>query len=55
MVENLPAKTGCARVTVSVPGLGEIPWKKEMAAHSTILGWKIPWIEDWKQIEGYSP
>ena len=24
----------------------EDPLEKEMAAHSSILAWKIPWIED---------
>ena len=24
----------------------EDPLKEEMAAHSTILAWKIPWIEE---------
>ena len=27
----------------SIPGLGRSP-EKEMAAHSSILAWKIPWI-----------
>ena len=25
---------------------GEDPWKKEMATLSSILAWKIPWIEE---------
>ena len=25
----------------------EDPWEKEMAIHSSILAWKIPWLEDW--------
>ena len=29
----------------SVPGLGRSP-EKEMATHSSILGWKIPWTEE---------
>ena len=24
----------------------EDPWKKEMAAHSSILAWEIPWTEE---------
>ena len=28
----------------SIPGLGRSP-EKEMATHSSILAWKIPWIE----------
>ena len=29
----------------------EDPLEKDMAAHSSILAWKIPWIEE----PGYSP
>ena len=30
-----------------VPSLGwEDPLEKEMAAHSSILAWRIPWIEE---------
>ena len=30
-----------------VPSLGgEGPLEKEMATHSSILGWRIPWTED---------
>ena len=28
------------------PWVGKIPWKKEMATHSSILAWKIPWMEE---------
>ena len=24
----------------------EDPWEKEMATHSSILAWRIPWTED---------
>ena len=30
----------------------EDPLEKEMAAHSSILAWEIPWTED---LAGYSP
>ena len=30
----------------SMPGLRKIPWRKEMAIHSGILAWKIPWAEE---------
>ena len=35
----------------SIPGLGrspgwEDPLKKEMATHSSILAWRIPWTEE---------
>ena len=42
MVRNLPA----AQETW-VPSLGqEDPLEKEMATHSSILAWKIPWMEE---------
>ena len=31
---------------VSIPGSREDPLEKEMATHSSILAWKIPWTED---------
>ena len=31
---------------VSIPGSWEDPLEKEMATHSSILAWKIPWTED---------
>ena len=42
MVKNLPAM----QVT-QVQSLGqEDPLQKEMATHSSILAWRIPWIEE---------
>ena len=41
MVKNPPAN---ARDTGSVPGW-EDPLEKEMATHSSILAWRIPWTE----------
>ena len=42
MVKNLPAKQ-----ETWVRSLGqEDPLKKEMATHSSILAWEIPWIEE---------
>ena len=41
MVKNLPAKQ-----ETQVQSLGlEGPLEKEMATHSSILAWEIPWIE----------
>ena len=41
-VRNLPAKQ-----EVRVPSLGqEIPLKKEVATHSSIFVWEIPWTEE---------
>ena len=42
MVENLPA---VQEMWVWSLG-GEDPLEKEMAAHSSILAWEIPWIEE---------
>ena len=41
MVKNPRAKAGDARDMGSIPG-----WEEEMATHSTILAWKIPWTEE---------
>ena len=41
MVKNRPAKE---KTWVQPLGL-EDPLKKEMATHSSILSWKIPWTE----------
>jgi len=41
-VKNLPAvqETQCS------PWVGKIPLEKEMATHSSILAWRIPWTEE---------
>ena len=42
MVKNLPAVQD-----MWVPSLGrEDPLEKEMATHSSILAWEIPWAEE---------
>ena len=28
------------------PWVGKIPLEKEMATHSSILAWRIPWVEE---------
>ena len=41
-VKNLPANAGD-----SVQALGqEDPLEEEMAMHSTVLAWRIPWTEE---------
>ena len=50
MVKNLPASTRDARGKGSMPGQKD-PLEKEMATHSSILAWEIPWTEE----PGYSP
>ena len=42
VVENLPAKK---KMWVRSQG-GEDPLEKEMATHSRILAWRIPWTEE---------
>ena len=37
----------------SIPGSGD-PLEKEMAAHSSILAWEIPWTEEPGSLWGYS-
>ena len=44
VVENLPASAGDTGVVGSVPGLGTLQ-EDEMATHSSILAWRIPWTE----------
>ena len=45
MVKNPPANEGDERDTSSIPGLGRsLEW--EVATHSSILAWKVPWTEE---------
>ena len=41
VVKNPPANAGLARSLV-----GEDPLEKKIAAHSSILAWRIPWTEE---------
>ena len=43
VVKNPPASAGDARDSGLIPGLGR---SLEMATHSNILAWEIPWTED---------
>ena len=45
MVKNLPASAGDIRDVGSNPG-SEDPLEEEMATHSSILAWRIPWTEE---------
>ena len=45
VVKNSPANAGDSRDKISIPRLGRSP-EEEMAAHSSILAWRIPWTED---------
>ena len=44
-VKNLPANAGDSGEMGSIPGLGR-SLEEEMATHSSILAWEIPWVED---------
>ena len=47
MVKNLPSQARDAGDSGSIPGSGRgIPSEEEMATHSRILAWKIPWTEE---------
>ena len=45
MVNSLPANAGDPRDSGSVPGSGRSPGEG-MAAHSSVLYWRIPWTEE---------
>ena len=48
-VKNLPANAGDAG---SIPGVGR-SLEKEMATHSSILAWRIPWTRgQWATVHG---
>ena len=42
---NLPANAGDLRDKGSIPGSGR-SLEKETATHSSILAWRIPWMEE---------
>ena len=44
MVKNLPANEGDTREAVRSLGR-EDPFEEEMATHSGILAWRLPWTE----------
>ena len=47
MVKNLPPMQ-----EIQVQSLGgEDPLEKEMAAHSSILAWKVPWTEESERLQ----
>ena len=45
MVKNLPAMQETQETCIQSLGL-EDPLEKEMATHSSILAWEIPWTEE---------
>ena len=48
--KNPLANAGDATDSGLIPGLGRSPGE-EMATHSSILAWKIPWTEDPGRLE----
>ena len=45
MVKNPPASAGDSRDAALISVLGR-PLEKEMATHSSVLAWKMPWTEE---------
>ena len=45
VVKNLPAKAGDMRHGF-YPRDGKIPLEEDMATHSSIVAWRIPWTEE---------
>ena len=46
MVKNPPANAGDVKRLGFDPWVRKIPLQEEMAAHSSILTWEIPWTEE---------
>ena len=45
VVKNLPANAGAVGDAVQSPGQ-EDPLEEEIAIHSSIVAWRIPWTEE---------
>ena len=54
MVKNLPANAGDIRDVGLILG-GEDPLVKEVASHSSILAWGIPWTEEPGGLQSMGP
>ena len=46
MVKNPSIKVGDIRDVGSIPGWGRFPLEEEMADHSSIPAWRIPWTKE---------
>ena len=46
MVKDLPASAGDVIDYSSISGSRKDPLKEEIAIHSSILAWRIPWTEE---------
>ena len=44
MVKNLPTMQETQEMVSSVPGMGR-SLEEEMATHSSVFAWRIPWTE----------
>ena len=53
MVKNLPANEGDTREAVRSLG-SEEPFEEEMATHSIILAWRVPWTEELQSVGSQS-
>ena len=51
MVKNQPANVGDARDVGFEPWVGMISLEEEMATHSSILAWRIPWTKETDGLE----
>ena len=45
MVKKLPSGAGDSEIKVRSLGQGD-PLEKEVAAHSSIVAWRVPWAEE---------
>ena len=46
VAKNMPANERDARDELSIPESGRSPGGGGVAAHSSILAWRIPWTEE---------
>ena len=52
--KNLPASAGDTRDVGSIPSSGR-SLEEEMASHSSVLVWKIPWAEEPGRLQSLGP
>ena len=50
LVKNPPANAGDIRDMGSIPE-SEDPLQEEMATHSSILAWRLPWTEEPERLQ----
>ena len=54
LIKNPPAMQDVQETCIRSPG-PEDPLEEEMAAHSSILAWKVPWTEKPEGFESLGP